>query len=335
MGLPQEVGGDLALRVRHVVGVVAGRSGGAKDIPVAQRILRQASRLHRSLHAAGRSPASTAAAGAPASGPQPDQCVSGSVDGEDCSFASTAAGEAPAPGPQPEERDAGSLHGRGGGGSREAAGDEGPGAARREAEGAGPEAAAGAAPGGEGPAAAGSTALESAGWVVAGRTAQGDGAAGSTVSAEPSGKRDGAFLAALSAWEADMAGLDAAATVEDEGDGGEAGEGGPRDGEAQGGGQGEKVPARQAQGSGLPEETGDVRLAMAATEQLFPQGEDEGVLGALVAFAYPDRVAQRRDRGNRCACSCSLPPCLTYMRCSGLCTSVGRALVISREHPTC
>ena len=330
MGLPQVVGGDLALRVRHVVGVLAGRSGGAKDIPVAQRVLRQASRLHCSLDAARRSPASAAAAEAPASGPQPDQRASGSVDGEDRSAASTAAGKAPAPGPQPEQRGAGSLHGGGGRESREAAGDEGAGAARREAEGAGPEAAAGAAPGCQAPAAAGSTALEDAGWVVAGRTAQRDGAAGSTVSAEPSGERDGAFLAAQSAREADKAWLDAAAAAEDEGDGGEAGED-----EAEAGGQGEEVPARQAQGPRLAEETGDVRLAIAAAEQLFPQGEDEGVLGALVAFAYPDRVAQRRDRGNRCASSCSLLPFLTCMRCSGLCSSVGCALVIFREYPTC
>lgn len=332
------MGGDLALRVRHVVGVLAGRAGGAKDVPAAQRILRQASRLHRSLGAAGRSPASAAAAAAPASQPQPDRCTSGSVDGEDgsaastaaaeasasgqrpdqCalgsvdgedgSLASTAAGGAPALGPQPGQRGAGSLHGRGGAGSREEAADEGPGAPRSGAEGAGAEAADGAAPGGEPPAAAGGTALESAGLVVAGRTAQGDGAAGSTVSGEPSGERDGALCAALSAREADKAWLDAAAAVEDEGDGGEAGEVGSHDGEAQAGGQGKRMPARQAQGFRRGEETGEARLAMAAAEQLFPQGADEGVLGALVAFAYPDRVAQRRDRGNRCACSCSLLP---------------------------
>lgn len=36
-----------------------------------------------------------------------------------------------------------------------------------------------------------------------------------------------------------------------------------------------------------------------AEEQLFPGGRDGGLLGALVAAAYPDRVAQRRERGNR------------------------------------
>ena len=36
-----------------------------------------------------------------------------------------------------------------------------------------------------------------------------------------------------------------------------------------------------------------------AAEQLFPGGRDGGVLGALVAAAYPDRAAQRRERGNR------------------------------------
>jgi len=42
-------------------------------------------------------------------------------------------------------------------------------------------------------------------------------------------------------------------------------------------------------------------VARAAAAQLFPGGRDEGALGALVAAAYPDRVAQRRERGNRCA----------------------------------
>lgn len=53
-----------------------------------------------------------------------------------------------------------------------------------------------------------------------------------------------------------------------------------------------------------------------ALEQLFPGGRDEGLLGALVAAAYPDRVAQRRERGNRrAACRTCMSTSLHQLSC--------------------
>ena len=60
-----------------------------------------------------------------------------------------------------------------------------------------------------------------------------------------------------------------------------------------------------------------------AAEQLFPGGRDEGMVGALVAAAYPDRVAQRRARGNRrAACRMCVSTPLHQLSCES-----NRALV--------
>ncbi len=58
-------------------------------------------------------------------------------------------------------------------------------------------------------------------------------------------------------------------------------------------------------------------VARAAAAQLFPGGRDDGALGALVAAAYPDRVAQRRERGNRCAVAWAQDGCLVALSCCG------------------